>query len=77
MNLELSPGVELLELLLSRVHVGEVSGFPGHPRVLQGLLRGQALLRILDDQLLHLKTGEDTEYYFHTKGNDYIERFYC
>lgn len=62
-NLELSSGVELLQLFLSRVHVGEVSGFPGHPWVLQGLLRRQALLRVLDDQLFHLNTAESRRWF--------------
>lgn len=45
-NLELAPGIEFLELLLSRIHVYKIGSFTCDPRVLESLKGSQPFLRI-------------------------------
>lgn len=64
-HLEFAPSVELLELPLGGVHVGEPGGFAQNPGVLQGLPDTEPLLRVQDNQLTDLKTdkeGQDRVY---------------
>lgn len=59
--LQFPPGIELLQLLLRAVHVSKLSGFPGHPGVLQSLVDGQSLLGVQDNQFSDLSPISDTQ----------------
>lgn len=65
-HLQLAPGVELLQLPVRRVHVGEARRLAQHPRVLQGLAHAQTLARVQHDQLAHLPHADAAHARTHT-----------